>query len=332
MITPVQRGKTMADIEDDGGRLFEECEKHLGNLRDNLRKVIRGKDDAIDTMCVGLLARGCILIEDVPGVGKTTLAKALARSLDAEFNRIQFTPDLLPADILGSSIYSPADGSFHFRKGPIFCNVLLADEINRASPRTQSALLEAMSEGQATIEGVCHPLPAPFMVLATENPVEFHGTYPLPEAQLDRFTMMLSIGYPEADVESEILFAQKNEHPLTNLGSVLTLEEIRSIQHTTTNVQVSESVAEYIVALVQHTRTDARLKLGVSPRGSLMLFRASQARAVLKGRDYVLPDDVQAMAVPVLAHRLILNSKSKYSGVQKQDIVCELLAQIKVPK
>ncbi|HRU07482.1 MAG TPA: MoxR family ATPase, partial [Candidatus Brocadiia bacterium] len=269
--------------------------------------------------------------EDVPGVGKTTLAKALARSLKASFNRVQFTPDLLPADILGGSVYNPVDGSFAFRPGPVFCNVLLADEINRASPQTQSALLEAMQEKQATIEGRRHFLPAPFMVLATENPVEFHGTYPLPEAQLDRFLLALDVGYPSAEVEAGILREQAAREPLEDLEAVLTLEETAAAQAAARRVKVDDAIGRYIVEIVNATRQDARLRLGVSPRGSLMLCRASQAAAFLAGRDYVLPDDVQRMAGPALAHRLVLTSKAKYTGARKEDVVREILERTRTP-
>ncbi|WP_298861219.1 MoxR family ATPase [uncultured Gimesia sp.] len=314
--------------------LPEQDEKYsdmLSLLRKNLSSVIRGKSESIDMMMVALLSSGSVLMEDVPGTGKTTLAKALARSLDVPFNRVQFTPDLLPTDILGSSIYNPVDGTFHFREGPIFCNILLADEINRASPRTQSALLEAMSESQATIEGVRYILPAPFFVLATQNPVDFHGTYPLPEAQLDRFLIHLQLGYPDAENEMEILFAQSTEHPIDHLKRVLSHEEVLQMQNQVKLVHVEQSVARYMIDLVQATRTDPRLKLGVSPRGTLMMFRASQAIAFLKGRSYVLPDDVQHMAEYVLAHRLILTSKAKYSSITKMDVVSDIVQKVKVP-
>lgn len=300
-------------------------------LQDNLNSVIQGKDETIRVLTIALLAGGSVLMEDVPGTGKTTLAKALARSLDVKFSRVQFTPDLLPGDILGSSIYNPVNGTFSFRPGPVFCNVLLADEINRASPRTQSALLEAMSESQATIEGELRPLPAPFLVLATQNPIDFHGTYPLPEAQLDRFMVQLNPGYPDPATEVDILFAQAESHPIDELKSVLTCEQVQAMQKTVQSVRVERSVARYIIDLVDATRKDNRLKLGVSPRGSLMLFRAVQAAAVMEGRDYVLPDDVQQLAPSVLAHRLILTSKSKYGNVSKRDIVDDLLQRVKVP-
>lgn len=309
----------------------EDYSEMLSLLRKNLSSVIRGKSESIDMMIVALLSSGSVLMEDVPGTGKTTLAKALARSLDVPFNRVQFTPDLLPTDILGSSIYNPVDGTFHFREGPIFCNILLADEINRASPRTQSALLEAMSESQATIEGVRYVLPAPFFVLATQNPVDFHGTYPLPEAQLDRFLIHLQLGYPDANNEMEILFAQSTEHPIDHLKRVLSHEEVVCMQDQVKSVHVDQSVARYMIDLVQATRNDARLKLGVSPRGSLMLFRASQAIAFLKGRNYILPDDVQRMADYVLAHRLILTSKAKYSSITKMDVISDIIQKVKVP-
>jgi MoxR-like ATPase len=303
----------------------------LDRLKQNLATVIQGKPQCLDILTIALLAGGSVLMEDVPGVGKTTLAKALARSVDISFHRIQFTPDLLPADILGSSIYNPSDGSFYFRKGPIFSHVLLADEINRASPRTQSALLEAMSESQATIDGECHQLPAPFLVLATQNSVEFHGTYPLPEAQLDRFLVLVDLGYPDLETEVSILYSQQEEHPLEHLQPVLGGDELLSLQREVHHVHVEPTVARYLTEIVHETRKDPRLKLGVSPRGSLMLFRAAQASAFSKGRGFVLPDDIQHLATYVLAHRVMLTAQAKYSGITKAQVISDILQRVRVP-
>ncbi|MHC4520144.1 MAG: AAA family ATPase [Planctomycetota bacterium] len=300
-------------------------------LKENLERVIYGKSGCIDVMVVALLAGGSVLIEDVPGVGKTTLAKALAKSIDAKYRRIQFTPDLLPADILGSSIYNPISGDFRFDPGPIFCNILLADEINRASPRTQSALLEAMNENQATIEGKRHPLAKPFMVIATENPIEFHGTYPLPEAQLDRFLVRLAIGYPSAEVEVDILKSHAHSEPLDEIEPVLQLDQVRRIQKEVTEVHVEESILEYIVEIVHATRSDNRLQLGISTRGTLMLSRAARARAYALNRDFVLPDDVAWVIPHVLPHRILLTPKMHHSGTTAQQIIAEIAGHIKVP-
>ena len=308
-----------------------EWQPKLKALTDNLTAVIRGKRESIDILVVAMLSGGSVLIEDVPGVGKTTLAKALARSIEVEYRRVQFTPDLLPSDILGSSIYNPVDGSFSFRQGPIFCNVLLADEINRASPRTQSALLEAMSEAQATIEGVRHELPAPFIVLATQNPIDFHGTYPLPEAQLDRFIVQLELGYPDTDAEVEILYDQAISHPIDSVEPVLNQQQVLTLQRLVKAVRVEQSVGRYIVQIVDKTRSDARLDLGASPRGSLMLFRTAQAVAFMAGRDYVLPDDVQKMAGYVLPHRVMLTSKAKYGNASRRQIIEEIVEQTEIP-
>ena len=303
----------------------------LAPLRENLQSVIYGKSECIDVMVVSLLAGGSVLIEDVPGVGKTTLAKALAKSIDAKFSRVQFTPDLLPADILGSSIYNPVSGDFKFSRGPVFCNILLADEINRASPRTQSALLEAMNENQATIEGQRYPLPKPFMVIATENPIEFHGTYPLPEAQLDRFLVRLAMGYPSAEVEVDILKSHAHNEPLDKIQPVLGLEQVQQIQREASNVHVDDSILEYIVEIIHATRCDGRLRLGISTRGTLMLSRAARARAYFQKRDYVIPDDVLWVVPHVLLHRLLLTSKTHHSGTSAKQIIMDIVGRIKVP-
>jgi len=303
----------------------------LTPLKENLQRVIYGKSEPIDVMIVALLAGGSVLIEDVPGVGKTTLAKALARSIEAQYRRIQFTPDLLPADILGSSIYNPVSGDFRFDPGPIFCNILLADEINRASPRTQSALLEAMNENQATIEGQRRPLAKPFMVVATENPIEFHGTYPLPEAQLDRFLVRLEIGYPSPEVEIDILKSHAQAEPLEAIEPVLHLDQVRQIQEEAAKVHVDDAILEYMVEIVHATRQDNRLQLGISTRGSLMLSRAARARAYALNREFVLPDDVAWVIPYVLPHRILLTPKTQHSGTTAQQIIAEVVGRIKVP-
>lgn len=300
-------------------------------ILDNLQQVIKGKSEQLELLLTAILAGGHALLEDVPGVGKTTLAKTLAKTFDGDFKRIQFTPDLLPGDILGSSIYNPKTGEFTFKAGPIFSHVVLADEINRASPRTQSALLEAMSEGQVTTEGTTAILPDPFLVIATQNPVEFHGTYPLPEAQLDRFLVRFSMGYPDQESELQMLLGQKSSHPLANLKPIATFDDLKDLRRTVSEVAVSDDITRYMLEIIKKTRGDARLKLGSSPRGSLAIFKASQARAFMQGRNYVTPDDVKALAKPVLAHRMILETKTRYSGETAESIMDDHLNTIPVP-
>ncbi len=298
----------------------------------NLSSIIQGKSADIELILIALASGGHVLLEDAPGTGKTTLAKAVAASMDGLFRRVQFTPDLLPADITGSSFYNPADGSFEFRPGPVFSNVLLADEINRTSPRTQSALLEVMGENQVSTDGKRHALPTPFFVLATQNPSDYAGTYPLPEAQLDRFMLRVSLGYPDAQAELSMLYAQNTHHPLEDLRAVVSTQTILDIQEEVKRVRFDEGVGEYVIRLIHATRGDSRLRIGLSPRGSLALYRTSQARAWWHGRDFVLPEDVRALAIPVLAHRLVLDTKARYGGASSENIVAELLENVAVPR
>jgi len=304
---------------------------NLAKLKGNLKSIIKGKDEVIDLVIIALCSGGNILMDDVPGVGKTTLAKALALSMDSTFRRVQFTPDLLPSDITGSSIYNPKDVEFHFREGPIFSNIFLADEINRASPRTQSALLEAMNERQVTVEGVTYKLSQPFLVIATENPIEYQGTYPLPEAQLDRFAIELKIGYPDEEDELELLYSRQYGDPLDKLKPVIDCTAICEIQEEVGSVKVEKSVGHYIVQIIRATREDVRIKIGASPRALLALTRVSQAAAFLDGRDFLLPDDVKRLAVDVLSHRLVLENKVRYSGVPKREILKSILDKVEVP-
>jgi len=300
-------------------------------LKKNLESVISGKSDAIELLLTAIFSGGHVLMEDVPGVGKTTLAKALARSIDGIFHRVQFTPDLLPSDIIGSSVYNPKDGSFHFRKGPVFSNILLADEINRASPRTQSALLEAMNEGQVTAEGTTYVLARPFLVIATENPVEYYGTYPLPEAQLDRFALQITLGYPDEKSEAEIILARKEKDPLFDISHVINCAQLVEMQELVKKVEIEKTIADYMLAIVRTTRNDSKISLGASPRALLTLSRCAQAKAFIAGRSFVLPDDVKAITVNVLAHRIIPDNKAKYSGISKATIIKDVLERIETP-
>jgi MoxR-like ATPase len=300
-------------------------------LQDNIARVIVGKAQAVELLLVALLTQGHVLIEDAPGLGKTTLAKALARSLGCSFQRVQFTPDLLPSDITGVSVFNQKTGDFEYRPGPLMAQIVLADEINRAGPRTQSALLEAMEERQVTVDGVTRPLPRPFLVLATQNPIELEGTFPLPEAQVDRFLMRLAIGYPEADEERAILRRFRDADPLSELTPVAAGDDVLVLSRAVRAVHVSEAVETYIVALARATRDEASLALGVSPRGSLALYRTAQALAAVRGRAFVLPDDVQALVEPVLTHRLIPSSQSRLRARPVADLLREVSARVPVP-
>ena len=308
------------DLQDFGKRIIT-----------NLEKVIIGKNSALDLIVIGMLSHGHILIEDVPGVGKTVLARSLAKSVDSTFNRIQFTPDMLPSDVTGVSIYNQENRKFEFRPGPIFGQIVLADEINRATPKTQAALLEAMEEGQVTVDGVTHILPQPFMVLATQNPIEYEGTFPLPEAQLDRFLLHLQLGYPSLGNEIAILERQQTEHPIASLKAVVSSDEVLEAIKAVRQIYVSDPVKRYIVELTQETRRSADVHLGASPRGSLALFRTAQARAALQGRDHVLPDDVKALAVPVLGHRIIVGPAARMRELSADQIVHEIAHGLAVP-
>jgi MoxR-like ATPase len=305
--------------------------KLVQDLKRSLAHVIRGKSEAIDLLLVGVFSGGHVLVEDVPGVGKTTLAKAFARALELDFARVQFTPDLLPSDILGTHTLNPREGSLTFQRGPVFTNVLLADEINRASPRTQSALLEAMSEVQVTVDGTTMALPDPFIVLATQNPVDFQGTYPLPEAQLDRFVLRLAVGYPSEEDELGMLFDRQETDPLEAVKPVGGRTEFLSLVAKARQVHVEPRVARYLRAVVQRTRDHDDVALGVSPRGTLVLFRACQARAMLEGRSFVTPDDVQSLAAPVLAHRMLPTERARYGGKSAAGILLEAVESVPVP-
>ncbi len=306
----------------------------IGQLQRAIATAIRGKDEAIQSALIALLARGHLLIEDVPGVGKTTLAQALAHSFHCTFQRIQFTSDMLPSDVIGISVYNQIDQNFEFKPGPIFSNIVLADEINRTTPKTQSALLEAMNEAQVTADTHTYPLPQPFMVLATQNPVEHHGTYPLPESQLDRFLLRIRMGYPSRESEKEILRSHANAHTGANVAAVMEAADVLAMQQAVERVRVDESLLDYSLEIVERTRKTERLALGVSPRGSLMLQRAAQAHAFIAGRDYCVPDDFKRLILPVFAHRVVVNTRyatTQNKGSQAEAILTEIIEATRVP-
>jgi len=300
-------------------------------LHDNISKVILGKSEVIDLLIMGAVCRGHILIEDVPGTGKTMLAKSLARSLDAEFKRIQFTPDMLPSDVTGLSIFNQSTRDFEFRPGPLLTNIVLADEINRATPKTQSALLEAMEEKQITVDGTTHLLPSFFMVIATQNPIEYEGTFSLPEAQLDRFMMRIKIGYPDQDAEKAIMESQKAQHPIESVETIAGINELLNVQEEIKTIFVSDKIERYIISIVTNTRENDEIYLGASPRGSLALYRLGQCRAAFLDRDYVIPDDIKYVAPYVLSHRIIPIPSTRLTDFEPQNLIEDLISRITVP-
>lgn len=314
-----------------GDVMVDQVKEFSNAVIDNVEKVIIGKRSVIELVLIALLCEGHVLIEDAPGTGKTMLARAVASSTGLDFKRLQCTPDLLPNDVTGVSIFNQQSRQFEFRPGPAFSNILLADEINRATPRTQSALLEAMGEGQVTVDGVTHPLPKPFMVLATQNPIEFEGTFPLPEAQMDRFLLRLHIGYPDLTDEDEMMQVQQIIHPIETLSQVVDEKRIPELQSRVRQVHVVESVRRYILDLVHTTRHHPSLDLGASPRGSLALYRTAQARAAMQGRDFALPDDVKTLAQAALAHRVILGPAARLRDLSAEQILDEILSSVPVP-
>jgi len=310
---------------------MEHIQQFAEKIASNIEKVIVGKRDAVNLAVIGLLCQGHLLIEDVPGVGKTVMARSLALSLGCTFSRIQFTPDMLPSDVTGVSIYNQVNHQFEFRPGPIIAQVVLADEINRATPKTQAALLEVMDERQVTVDGTTHKLPRPFMVLATQNPIEYEGTFPLPEAQLDRFLLRLELGYPLLHDEMNILDRQQFQHPIEILEQVMSGDEIINAQDEIRKVYVSNAVKRYIVELVRQTRQHAEVYLGASPRGSLALFRTGQAKAAMEGRDFVLPDDIKTLVVPTLSHRIILGPAARLRDLAAAQVLQDVLVKVAVP-
>ncbi len=324
----------MRRIEVVRGEAGAAAAEQIASLRAGVERVIKGKPEAVRLAVVALLAGGHLLVEDVPGVGKTTLAHALARTLDCTFQRIQFTSDLLPSDVTGLSVFNERTAAFEFRPGPIFANVVLADEINRTTPKTQSALLEAMGEGHVTVEGTTYQLPAPFIVIATQNPIEHHGTYPLPESQLDRFMLRIRIGYPDAESERLILREREQGDPLETLRPALSGADVAELQHAVMQVAVDDALVDYLMRIVAATRTSEMLDLGVSPRGTLALFRAAQALALTEERDYCVPDDIKRLVLPVFAHRLVVNSRFSSSlrrSEEAEAVLRELLKTVSVP-
>jgi MoxR-like ATPase len=308
--------------------------RKAAELEKALRRVIRGKDDVVRLALVSIFARGHLLIEGVPGVGKTTLGQALARAIDCTFQRVQFTSDMLPSDVLGISVYSAMEQEFEFKRGPVFTNILLADEINRTTPKTQSALLEAMNEGQVTVDAHSYELPQPFLVIATQNPVEHHGTYPLPESQLDRFLMRVRMGYPEAQAEREILRSEAGASKLDEVRPVLTGADVSEMQQAVKNIRVDESLVTYTLEIVRRTRHSELLSLGVSPRGSQALYRAAQAMAFLEGRSFATPEDFKPLVVPVFSHRVVVNSQSSSmlkKSEQSDQVLREIVESVPVP-